>query len=119
MHAVPPPMIRNYMPTKSDYGIDETKFTYGPKQSTTSESDAKTSDLHSCESSSSEETLENMPKPVESKPKVVNEPKVGGLVLLSFMTSNTGMVILKNLGRAAAIQDSESLDSGRLAFWEE
>nr|GEV22422.1 putative reverse transcriptase domain-containing protein [Tanacetum cinerariifolium] len=64
------------LPPKSDFGIDESKFTYGPKQSTTSESDAKTSDLDSCESSSSEETLEIMPKPVESKPKVVNEPKV-------------------------------------------
>nr|GFA43550.1 ribonuclease H-like domain-containing protein [Tanacetum cinerariifolium] len=73
---VPPPMTGNYMPPKSDFGIDESKFTYGPKQSTTSESDAKTSDLDSCESSSSEETLEIMPKPVESKPKVVNEPKV-------------------------------------------
>nr|GEW06121.1 hypothetical protein [Tanacetum cinerariifolium] len=46
MHAVPPPMTRNYI------------------------------DLDSCESSSSEETLETMPKPVESKPKVVNEPQV-------------------------------------------
>nr|GEU92697.1 ribonuclease H-like domain-containing protein [Tanacetum cinerariifolium] len=45
-------------------------------ESTTSESDAKTSDLDSCESSSSEETLEIMPKRVESKPKVVIEPKV-------------------------------------------
>nr|GEV16155.1 xylulose kinase-1 [Tanacetum cinerariifolium] len=76
MHAVPPPMTENYMPPKSDFGIDESKFTYGPKQSTTSESDAKTSNLDSYDSSSSEETLETMPKQVESKPKVVNEPKV-------------------------------------------
>nr|GEY63239.1 hypothetical protein [Tanacetum cinerariifolium] len=68
MHAIPPPMTGNYMPPKSNFGIDESKFTYGPKQSTTSESDAKTSDLDSCESSSSEETLETVPKPVESKP---------------------------------------------------
>nr|GEU44439.1 putative ribonuclease H-like domain-containing protein [Tanacetum cinerariifolium] len=47
-HAVFPTMTGNYMPLKSDFGIDESKFTYGPKQ----------------------------PKPVESKPKVVNEPKV-------------------------------------------
>nr|GEX48849.1 putative ribonuclease H-like domain-containing protein [Tanacetum cinerariifolium] len=46
MHAVPPPMTGNYMPVKSSFGIDD------------------------------EETLETMPKPVESKPKVVNEPKV-------------------------------------------
>nr|GEY08879.1 ribonuclease H-like domain-containing protein [Tanacetum cinerariifolium]GEY37468.1 ribonuclease H-like domain-containing protein [Tanacetum cinerariifolium] len=55
MHAVPLPMTRNYMPLKSDFGIDESKFTYGPKYV---------------------ETLESVPKPVESKPKVVSEPKV-------------------------------------------
>nr|GEW17193.1 putative ribonuclease H-like domain-containing protein [Tanacetum cinerariifolium] len=76
MHPVPPHMTGNYMPPKSDFRIDESNFTYGPKQSTTSKCDAKTSDLDSCESSSSEETLETMPKPVKSKPKVVNEPKV-------------------------------------------
>nr|GEW06675.1 copia protein [Tanacetum cinerariifolium] len=76
MHAVPPYMTWNYMPPKSDFGIDESKFTYGSKQSATSESDAKTSDLDSYESSSGEETLETMPKLIESKPKVVNEPKV-------------------------------------------
>nr|GEW92269.1 retrovirus-related Pol polyprotein from transposon TNT 1-94 [Tanacetum cinerariifolium] len=76
MHAVPPPMTGNYMPHKSNFGINKSKFTYGPKQSTTSESDAKTNDLDSCESSSSKETLETVPKPVESKPKVVNEPKL-------------------------------------------
>nr|GEW18879.1 putative ribonuclease H-like domain-containing protein [Tanacetum cinerariifolium] len=76
IHAVPPPMTGNYMASKSDFGINESKFTYGPKQSTTSESDSKTSDLDSCNSSFREETLETMPKPVESKPKVINKPKV-------------------------------------------
>nr|GEX71868.1 ribonuclease H-like domain-containing protein [Tanacetum cinerariifolium] len=76
IHVVPPPMTGNYMPHKSNFGIDESNFTYGPKHSTTSESDAKTSDLDSCESSSSKETLKTVPKPIESKPKVVNKPKV-------------------------------------------
>nr|GFA04588.1 hypothetical protein [Tanacetum cinerariifolium] len=58
------------------FGIDESKFTYGPKQSKTNESDAKTSNIDSCESSSSVETLESVPKPVESKPKSISEPKV-------------------------------------------
>ncbi|GKB75619.1 ribonuclease H-like domain-containing protein [Tanacetum coccineum] len=31
MHAVPPPMIGNYMPTGPDVEIDDSKFTYGPK----------------------------------------------------------------------------------------
>ncbi|GJX41112.1 hypothetical protein Tco_0256102, partial [Tanacetum coccineum] len=39
---VPLPMTGNYMPPKSDLGIDKSNFTYGPKQSKTSESDAKT-----------------------------------------------------------------------------
>nr|GEW80787.1 hypothetical protein [Tanacetum cinerariifolium] len=63
MHAVPPPVTRIYMPPKSDFGIDELKFTYGPKQSKTSESNAKTSDLASCKSNSSVETLESVSKP--------------------------------------------------------
>nr|GFC74409.1 hypothetical protein [Tanacetum cinerariifolium] len=76
MYALPPLMTRNYMPPKSNFGIDESNFTYGPKQSTTSEYDAKTSNIDSCDSSSSKETLQTVPKPVKSKPKVVNEPKV-------------------------------------------
>nr|GEU44570.1 hypothetical protein [Tanacetum cinerariifolium] len=42
MRAIPPPMTLNYMPPKSDFGIDESKFTYGPKQSKSSASNAKT-----------------------------------------------------------------------------
>nr|GEU53183.1 hypothetical protein [Tanacetum cinerariifolium] len=45
-------------------------------ESKTSESDAKTSDLASCESNPSVETLETVSKPVESKPKDLSKPKV-------------------------------------------
>nr|GEW99726.1 ribonuclease H-like domain-containing protein [Tanacetum cinerariifolium] len=76
MHAVPPPITGNYVPPKFNLGIDESNFTYCLKQSTSSESNAKTSDLDSYESSSSEETLKILPKPIEYKPKVVNDPKV-------------------------------------------
>nr|GEU60473.1 hypothetical protein [Tanacetum cinerariifolium] len=75
MHAVPPLMTGIYMHAKSNFGIDELNFTYGPKQSKTSESDAKTSDLATSESNSIVETLEFVPKPVESKPKAVSKPK--------------------------------------------
>ncbi|GKG15443.1 hypothetical protein Tco_0357766, partial [Tanacetum coccineum] len=47
MHAVPPPMIGNYMPPGPDKEIDESQFTYGPKQSKISESDTQTSDFDS------------------------------------------------------------------------
>ncbi|GJS08167.1 hypothetical protein Tco_0364963 [Tanacetum coccineum] len=53
MHVVPPPMTGIYMPPKSDFGIDKSNFTYGLKQSKTSESAANTSDFVSCESNSS------------------------------------------------------------------
>ncbi|GJS27472.1 hypothetical protein Tco_0488092 [Tanacetum coccineum] len=76
MHAVPPLMTGNYMPPKSDFGIDESNFTYGPKQSKTSESNAKTSDFDSCETNSNVETLESVPEPVVVEPKVVSQPKV-------------------------------------------
>nr|GEV51434.1 hypothetical protein [Tanacetum cinerariifolium] len=74
MHAVPPPITGIYMPLKYDFRIDESKFTYGLKQSKTSES--KNNNIDSCESNSSVETLEYVPKLVESKPKAVSEPKV-------------------------------------------
>ncbi|GJR23743.1 putative ribonuclease H-like domain-containing protein [Tanacetum coccineum] len=32
MHAVPPPMTGNYMPSGPDVEVDDSKFTYGPKQ---------------------------------------------------------------------------------------
>nr|GFA10956.1 hypothetical protein [Tanacetum cinerariifolium] len=70
------PMTRIYMPPKSDFGINESKFTYGLKQSKTSESDVKTNNLDSYESNSSVETLESVPKQVKSKPKAVSEPNI-------------------------------------------
>ncbi|GJU48194.1 ribonuclease H-like domain-containing protein [Tanacetum coccineum] len=75
-HAVPPPLIGIYMPPRSVFGLDESNFSYGPKQSNTSESEPKTSKFDSCESNSSVESLESMPKPVVSEPKVLIEPRV-------------------------------------------
>ncbi|GJW85832.1 hypothetical protein Tco_0158977 [Tanacetum coccineum] len=76
MHAVPPPMTGIYMPSKSDFGIDESKFTYGPKQSKTTESDDKTSDTASCESNSSVETPDSVPKTAINEPTTVSKSKV-------------------------------------------
>ncbi|GJZ99176.1 ribonuclease H-like domain-containing protein, partial [Tanacetum coccineum] len=51
MHAVPPPMTGNYMPSGPDIEIDYLQFTYGPKQTSSteqtqpSESETQTSDL--------------------------------------------------------------------------
>ncbi|GJU96225.1 putative ribonuclease H-like domain-containing protein [Tanacetum coccineum] len=76
MHAVPPPMIGNYMPSRPDREVDDSMFTYGPKQSKTSESDTQTSNYGSCESNSSTETLKFVPEPVIVEPNVVSQTKV-------------------------------------------
>ncbi|GJW13940.1 ribonuclease H-like domain-containing protein [Tanacetum coccineum] len=76
MHAVPPLMTGIYIPSGPDVEIDESQFTYGPKQSKPSESDARSSDFNSCKSSSSKETLESMPEPVVNELKTISNPKV-------------------------------------------
>ncbi|GJY96617.1 ribonuclease H-like domain-containing protein [Tanacetum coccineum] len=54
MHAVPPPMIGIYIPSRPDKEIDDSQFTYCPN----------------------EETLESVPELVVNEPKVVTHPKV-------------------------------------------
>ncbi|GKB56437.1 hypothetical protein Tco_0912623, partial [Tanacetum coccineum] len=61
MKAVPPPLSGNYIPLSDPTDLDESQMTYGPKQTHTSDSEPKTSDLDSCESNSSVESLESMP----------------------------------------------------------
>ncbi|GJZ48294.1 ribonuclease H-like domain-containing protein [Tanacetum coccineum] len=76
MHAVPPLMTRIYIPSGPDKEIHDSQFTYGPKQSKSSESDARSNDFTSCESNSSKKTHESMPESVVNEPKVVSQPKV-------------------------------------------
>ncbi|GJT56618.1 hypothetical protein Tco_0991672 [Tanacetum coccineum] len=84
MHAVPPPMTWIYIPSGPDKEIDDSQFTYGPKQSKPSESDARSSDFNSCESICSEETHESMPEPV-----CPIEPKLEKQEIPSFAFINT------------------------------
>ncbi|GJV55414.1 ribonuclease H-like domain-containing protein [Tanacetum coccineum] len=74
--SVPPPKTGIYIPSGPDKEIDDSQFTYGPKQSKPSESDARSSDFTSCESNTSEETHESMPETVVNEPTVVSQPKV-------------------------------------------
>ncbi|GJU37073.1 putative ribonuclease H-like domain-containing protein [Tanacetum coccineum] len=76
MHAVPPPMTGNYMPSRPDVEIDYSQFTYGSKQYQTTESETQTSDFDTCESDCSVETQEPLPEPTVNEPKVVSQPKV-------------------------------------------
>nr|GEW29676.1 retrovirus-related Pol polyprotein from transposon TNT 1-94 [Tanacetum cinerariifolium] len=106
MHAVPPPMTGNYIPPKFDFGIDESKFTYGPKQSTASEYDAKTSNFASCDSNSSVETLKSVPKPVTNDPKAVSKPKVwSDAPIIKHMTENKAYLV-----------DYQEFNGGLVAF---
>ncbi|GJZ48506.1 ribonuclease H-like domain-containing protein [Tanacetum coccineum] len=61
---------------RPDREVDDSMFTYGLKQSKTSESNTQTSNFDSCESKSSAETLESVLEPVVVEPKVVSQPKV-------------------------------------------
>nr|GFB17425.1 hypothetical protein [Tanacetum cinerariifolium] len=76
MHAVPPPMIGNYMPSRPDVEIDYSKFTYGTKQILADESDSKPVEYASSDSDSSVETTTSMSALVDNAPKIVCEPKV-------------------------------------------
>ncbi|GJZ65753.1 putative ribonuclease H-like domain-containing protein [Tanacetum coccineum] len=77
MHDVPPPkgQGKRRMSSGPDVEIDYSQFTYGPKQSQTSESETQTSDFDTCESDCSVETHESLPEPTVNEPKVVTQPK--------------------------------------------
>ncbi|GJS02316.1 putative ribonuclease H-like domain-containing protein [Tanacetum coccineum] len=62
MHAVPPPMTGNYMPTGPNIEVDYSQFTYGPKQTQPSE----TSEIDTYESNISSEPPELVSEPYES-----------------------------------------------------
>nr|GEW37681.1 hypothetical protein [Tanacetum cinerariifolium] len=76
MYTVPPPMTGNYIHSGPNVEIDYSKFTYGPKQTSVDESDAKTSKNTSCESDFSVETPTSTPTPVDNAPTIVCEHKV-------------------------------------------
>nr|GEY72253.1 ribonuclease H-like domain-containing protein [Tanacetum cinerariifolium] len=62
------------MPYGPDVETDYSKFTYGPKQTSVDESNAKTCENSSCESDSSVETTTSMPAPVANALK--NDPHI-------------------------------------------
>ncbi|GJR56717.1 ribonuclease H-like domain-containing protein [Tanacetum coccineum] len=76
MHAVPPPMTGNYMPTGTKIEIDYSQFTYGPKQTQLSESESQSSECDTCESNISTEPSELVFEPVVIESNVESQPKV-------------------------------------------
>ncbi|GKA68680.1 ribonuclease H-like domain-containing protein [Tanacetum coccineum] len=76
MHAVPPPMTGNYMPSGPDVEVDDSKFTYGPKQTQPNESETQSSEIDTCESNISAEPSELVSEPVVNESNVKSQPKV-------------------------------------------
>ncbi|GJR12032.1 hypothetical protein Tco_0794684 [Tanacetum coccineum] len=76
MHAVPPPMIGNYMPSGPDIEVDYSQFTYGPKQTQPSESESQSSEFDTCKYNISTEPSELVSEPVVNESNVECQPKV-------------------------------------------
>ncbi|GJT81678.1 putative ribonuclease H-like domain-containing protein [Tanacetum coccineum] len=76
MHAVPPPMTGNYMPSGPDIEVDYSQFTYGPKQTQPSDSESQTSEFDTCESNISTEPSELVSEPVVNESNIECQPKV-------------------------------------------
>ncbi|GJU30057.1 ribonuclease H-like domain-containing protein [Tanacetum coccineum] len=76
MHAVPPPVTGNYMPTGPDIEVDYSHFTYGPKQTQPSESETQTSNIDTYKSNISTETPKLVSQPVVNESNVESQPKV-------------------------------------------
>ncbi|GJS57040.1 hypothetical protein Tco_0651824 [Tanacetum coccineum] len=76
MHAVPPPMTWNYMPSGPDIEIDYSQFTYDPKQTQPSESESQSSKVDTCESNISTKPSELVSEPVVNEFNVECQPKV-------------------------------------------
>ncbi|GJW02580.1 ribonuclease H-like domain-containing protein [Tanacetum coccineum] len=76
MNDVPPPMTGNYMPSGPDIEIDYSQFTYGPKQTQSSESETQNSKFDTCESNISTEAPKLVSEPVVNESNVSCQPKV-------------------------------------------
>ncbi|GJQ89227.1 putative ribonuclease H-like domain-containing protein [Tanacetum coccineum] len=76
MHAVPPPMTGNYMPSGPEIEVDYSQFTYGPKQTQPSESESQSSESDTCESNISTEPSELVSEPVVNESNIECQPKV-------------------------------------------
>ncbi|GJV52106.1 ribonuclease H-like domain-containing protein [Tanacetum coccineum] len=66
----------NYMPSGPDIEIDYSQFTYGPKQTQSSESETQISEFDTCESNISTETPELVSEPIVNESNVACQPKV-------------------------------------------
>ncbi|GJX85608.1 ribonuclease H-like domain-containing protein [Tanacetum coccineum] len=75
MHAVPPLITENYIPSGPDIEIDESQFTYGPKQTQPSESESQISEFDTCDSNINTKPSELVSEPVVNESNVECQPK--------------------------------------------
>ncbi|GJS36511.1 putative ribonuclease H-like domain-containing protein [Tanacetum coccineum] len=76
MHAVPPPMTGNYLPSGPDIEIDDSQYTYGPEKTQPSEPESQTNELDTCDSNISTEPSELVFEPVVNESNIEVQPKV-------------------------------------------
>ncbi|GJR21621.1 ribonuclease H-like domain-containing protein [Tanacetum coccineum] len=76
MHAVPPRMTGNYMPSGPEIEVDYSQFTYGSKQTQPSKTESQSSEIDTCESNISAEPSELVTEPVVNESNVESQPKV-------------------------------------------
>nr|GEU93894.1 ribonuclease H-like domain-containing protein [Tanacetum cinerariifolium] len=101
------------LPSRPDVGIDYSKFTYRPKQTSVVESNSKPSKYASCESDSSLETTSSMPEQVENAPKVVCKPKVwtDAPIIKEYETDSDNDSV-SNDDPHRSLKDNKIVDSG-------
>nr|GFB44507.1 hypothetical protein [Tanacetum cinerariifolium] len=117
MHAVPPPITRNHMPSRPNVDIDYSKFTYASKQPSADESDSKPSEYASYKFDSSLEPSPSVPKPVENKSQVVCEPKVWtDAPIIEEYESDSDDDSVHMTGSKAHLADYQEFKGGYVAF---
>ncbi|GKF35034.1 hypothetical protein Tco_0108234, partial [Tanacetum coccineum] len=101
MHAVPPPMTGNYMPSGPEIEVDYSQFTYGPKQTQPSESESQSSEFDTCESNISTEPSELVSEPVVNESNVECQPKVWSKII-----NNVRHITTKVAGKPVSISEA-------------
>ncbi|GJY20629.1 putative ribonuclease H-like domain-containing protein [Tanacetum coccineum] len=76
MQAVPPPMTGNYLPSGPDIEIDDSQYTYGPRETQPNEAESQTTELDICDSNTSTEPSELVSEPVVDESYIEVQPKV-------------------------------------------
>nr|GEV30215.1 ribonuclease H-like domain-containing protein [Tanacetum cinerariifolium] len=117
MHAVPPLMTGNYIPSGPNVEIDFSKFTYGLKQTSADKSDSEPVEYASSESDSSVEITTFMPAPVENALKIFCEPKVWiDAPIIEEYESDSDDDSVHMIGNKAHLADYQEFKGGSVAF---